>query len=205
MLRDKLQVLIDIVASDVAALPAGAGGATETSARMAETVPELTYSEVPPARQPVCDYLPDALDLIAQTRSDLADAISAIEGDLHWAIPSSYDANASFFTSDYLSRYAFAQIIGAGGPFSGGDFRMGLFCVAPEEDYPSHFHAAPEMYYPLTGPHEWQRSEGDWVSKPAFEMLWHDPFETHATRTGANPFLAVWIWTRDTDQPVGFS
>jgi quercetin dioxygenase-like cupin family protein len=203
VLNGEMWALIDIVVGDVGALGTGSPGAAETSARLAETVPGLMYSETGPARQPVCGYIPETLDLIAKTRGDLAEAISAIEGDLHWAIPKSY--NPDIFTSDYLRRYAYAQIIGAGGPLSGDDFRMGLFCVAPDEDYPTHFHAAPEMYYPLTGPHEWQRGDGDWVSKPAFEMLWHDPWETHATRTGANPFLAVWIWTRDTDQPVGFT
>lgn len=57
------------------------------------------------------------------------------------------------------------------------------------------------MYYPLTGPHEWQRGDGEWVSRPAFEAVWHDPFEVHATRMGPNPLLAVWIWTRDVDKP----
>jgi hypothetical protein len=203
MLKDKMQTLIDIVAVDVGALGAGSPGAAETSTRLAETVPTLKYSKIDPAREPACDYIPEALGLIAKTRGDLAEAITAIEGDLHWAIPKSYTPD--LFTSDYLRRYVYAQIIGAGGPLSGDDFRMGLFCVAPDEDYPTHFHAAPEMYYPLTGPHDWQRGVEDWVSKPAFEMLWHDPWETHATRTGANPFLAIWIWTRDTDQPVGFT
>lgn len=36
--------------------------------------------------------------------------------------------------------------------------------------------------------------------KSAPEMIWHDAFEVHATETGSEAFLSVWLWSEDTDQ-----
>ncbi len=83
----------------------------------------------------------------------------------------------------------------------GDDFAMGLFLLEPQVDYLDHRHAAPEFYLNLTGPTDWRFDFGAWLQLPAGSVLWNDPGRVHATRTGAEPWLSLWAWLSDVDQP----
>ncbi len=79
------------------------------------------------------------------------------------------------------------------------DFAMGLFLLRERVVYKDHHHPAPEFYLNLTGPTEWRFDAGEWTALPAGSVLWNDPGQVHATRTGGTPWLSCWAWIRDVD------
>ena len=148
---------------------------------------------------PVCDHLDAALQVLS--KSSLEKAIADARPFLHWV---SYDAYPrEDIGAGFADNHAFASIIGEGCPFEAVDFDLGLFIIAPHLFYRDHHHAAPELYAPLTGPHGWRFKPGDpLVWKDADDPVWNNPWEPHATMTGATPFLAFFCWTKDTSQPA---
>ena len=98
----------------------------------------------------------------------------------------------------YMQNYAYAELVGPSGPFAGDDFVFGLFVLGPGIHYLDHHHAAPELYWLLTEGSEWRRDGSDFMPRRAGETIWHEPWVSHATRTGPGPLLAVYAWTRDT-------
>jgi hypothetical protein len=79
---------------------------------------------------------------------------------------------------------------------------MGLLLLGPGRLYRDHLHPAPELYWTLTGPSLWLQGAGEFESRPAGSVIWHAPNVVHATRTGSDPLLALWIWTEDTNYPA---
>ena len=74
--------------------------------------------------------------------------------------------------------------------------------MAPRTFYRDHCHPAPELYAPLTGPHQWRFDRGPWTSRPAHQPVWNEPLAVHATLSGDAPFLCVYIWTREIGAPA---
>lgn len=156
----------------------------------------------PPAqRHPVVDrWLGPALDAFAGPPA-LGAAIAGAAAALHW---SGYDAYPpDRIGADFAAGHAFAPLIGGQAPFAAPDFEAGLFLIAPGLLYRDHHHPAPELYAPLTGPHDWRFGPGrPLISLPALRPLWNPPHRPHLTRVGAVPFLALYVWTRDVDLPA---
>ena len=103
----------------------------------------------------------------------------------------------------FRTGHAYASLVGPGGPFTAGDFDLGLFLIAPQVFYRDHRHAAPELYAPLTGPHGWRFAPGDPLDwQPAHTPVWNPPQRPHATKVGAVPFLCLYAWTSDVAEPA---
>jgi len=83
----------------------------------------------------------------------------------------------------------------------GDDFAMGLFLLTSGVDYLDHRHQAPELYLNLTNGSRWRFDFGTWRDMPAGSVLWNEPAAVHATRTTDSPWLSVWAWFSDVDQP----
>lgn len=83
----------------------------------------------------------------------------------------------------------------------GDDFSMGLFLLLPHVEYLDHRHSAPEFYLNLTGPTRWRFDHGDWQEQLAGSVLWNEPNQVHATKTGDEPWLSFWAWVSDIEQP----
>ncbi|MBC8036401.1 MAG: transcriptional regulator [Rhizobiales bacterium] len=132
--------------------------------------------------------------------ADLAAALAAVADHLRWRQSASY--NDSNLGEGFLENYGWSQIIGPHGFFPGRDFLLGLIMLGPHRHYKDHYHPAPELYWPLTGPSEWKRNEGTFEAKPAGDTIWHRPNVIHATKTTIHPLLAVWCWTSDTATPA---
>ena len=79
---------------------------------------------------------------------------------------------------------------------------LGLLMLGPNRHYKDHYHPAPELYWPLTGPTDWKQGAGGFETKPAGSLIWHIPWKVHATITDEKPLLAVWSWTCDTMTPA---
>jgi hypothetical protein len=125
-------------------------------------------------------------------------AIEAVRPDLGWI---TYDAYPQEEIGARFPRaHAFATLIGGRGLIPAEDFELGLFLIAPKTLYRDHFHPAPELYVPLTGPHEWRFGTGEsWREQEAHIPIWNEPLRVHATLVRDRPFLALFAWTRDVD------
>jgi hypothetical protein len=155
-----------------------------------------------PARiMPACSYLAETVGAAIAVESDVAAAIAAVEQSLHWKQNPNYSDEA-MGQHGYMNGYAYAEIVGPSGLFAGDEFLLGLLLLGPDRFYRDHYHAAPELYWLLTGPSHWRNGSSDWEAREAGSFCWHDPFVVHATATGSTPLLAIWAWTRDVGEPA---
>ena len=71
-----------------------------------------------------------------------------------------------FSATGFSENYGWCEIIGPQGFFKGDDFLLGLLMLGPQRHYKDHYHPAPELYWPLTGPTEWKQGAGGFETKP---------------------------------------
>ncbi len=147
--------------------------------------------------RPRCGHLDDALRAI--TGADpLRTAIEDIRPELHWITYDSYPREK--IGNRFPEAHAFVSLIGGSGFIPADDFELGLFLIAPKTLYRDHFHKAPELYVPLTGPHEWRFGASEsWTEYGAHTPVWNEPMRVHATLVRSVPFLSLFAWTRDVD------
>lgn len=144
---------------------------------------------------PACGHLDAALFCMHGSES-LRLAINASRPVLRWV---TYDA----YPTEMIGRrfpvaHAFVSLIGGEGLIPADDFELGLFLIAPKTLYRDHRHKAPELYVPLTGPHEWRFGTGEsWTEYEAHRPIWNESMQVHATLVRDIPFLALFGWTRD--------
>lgn len=153
-----------------------------------------------PRRLAATRYFPECVAASMFTSPDVAAALAEIEEFLHWKQNPNYSDR--LMGEGYMDNYAYAELIGPGGFFAGDDFLMGLLLLGPHRHYRDHHHAAPELYWLVTGPSEWRQGGGAFVKHEAGEMIWHESHVVHATRTGESPLLAVWAWTMNVKEPA---
>ena len=148
----------------------------------------------------VSQHLEAVLAPLRQTHATLARAIEAAVPFLDWLHFSDYPAEE--IGEAFLAGNAYCIIIGERGLIRAEGFDLGLFLIAPHLLYRDHHHKAPELYAPLTGPHGWRFSPGGPLClKPAHEPVWNEPDAPHLTKVGPVPFLCIYGWTRDVNDP----
>lgn len=160
-------------------------------------------THIRPARQSaVADrWLAPALAAVVPSQPALAAAIAAAAGQLEWITYDAYPRKE--IGEGFAAGHAFASIRGGEAPFAARDFDLGLFLIAPGVLYRDHCHAAPELYAPLTGPHGWRFGPGrPLMAKHAHEPVWNPPHQPHLTKVGRVPFLCLFVWTKDVNNPA---
>lgn len=155
---------------------------------------------VPAHEIAACRHLDGALAAV-EGHDRLRAAIVAARPCLAWEAYTPYSPER--IGQHFPGAHAFASLIGGGAPIPAEDFELGLFLIAPRMLYRDHRHTAPELYAPLTGPHRWRfGSDDNWASLPAHVPVWNEPRRIHATITGEVPFLCIFCWTRDVNDPA---
>jgi hypothetical protein len=173
-------------------------GATEVRAALpANPGPER---RMPACKTPIIDqWLDPALQAMDDARRPLANAIRDAAGHLEWAPYTGYPL--AEIGPGFPAGHAAASILGGDAPFAARDVDLGLFLIAPHVLYRDHYHPAPELYAPLTGPHGWRFGPGRPLTlKPAHQPVWNPPLQPHLTKVGAVPFLCLFVWTRDVNE-----
>jgi len=72
-----------------------------------------------------------------------------------------------------------------------------LTIQAPQIDYPSHVHKAPELYHVVAGQGLWQKGDGPYEPQPAGSWIVHPTGTRHAMVTKDQPMLSLAMWTAD--------
>lgn len=146
----------------------------------------------PPAAAPSLPVVRHWDDALAGG-GDLARALAPLAGQLRWH--QTYRADPP--SPRFLDEYGYSDIVGLGTAvptlLRSEELALGLLMLGPEIVYPPHVHPAEELYLPL-GPAEWWRDGGDWEPRSAGEVVHHAPNVPHATRTGAEPLAALYLW-----------
>jgi hypothetical protein len=93
----------------------------------------------------------------------------------------------------FLDRYGWTELIGRNGPVPSAQIAVGFLLLGPGTTYPSHRHAAEEVYLPF-GSASWQRGTEPWRDRPAGSPIHHPPWQRHAMRTAGAPLLALYMW-----------
>lgn len=144
-----------------------------------------------PASGTLATTLPSASDL---TRP-LIEAFETHKASRKWE--QSYSKADGVVGDDMLSGYGFAEVIGKHGPFVSTRVRSGIGVWGPGIDYPSHRHAAEEIYVILGGSAEFRMDEApdqDVFRKRAGESVYVTSMRTHAFRTLEEPLSVFYIW-----------
>jgi len=99
----------------------------------------------------------------------------------------------------FLARYGYGVILGppdrlARPLIDDASASMGLLMLGPDVLYPRHCHPAEEIYVPLAGTAWWQRGDAPWRRVPPGIAIHHPSGMPHATRTGGQPLVALYIW-----------
>ena len=133
----------------------------------------------------------------------LKTALDAGLDSLQWRVDDGgFYASGADVGAGYKSGNMHSLLIGPhNAPIPAEDFLLGFFLLAPHRLYRDHRHLAPELYVPLTGPSGWRFDRGPWEARAAGEALYNRPGVVHATRVGATPFLALFVWEKDIGSP----
>ena len=105
-----------------------------------------------------CKWVEAGRKLLEGSHPELAAVIGELKDGLSWHANAAYPEDK--FPPGYFDDWAFTQMIGPDGLFTGDDLMLGMFAMGPNLFYPRHNHAAPELYYQLTGDHKWQVGDG---------------------------------------------
>ena len=182
----------------------GGEGVGEVLERLArQNLDETQFHEAGARRIPAVRHFAECAAEIMIGDAGLAAALAALGDQLHWRQSSAY--SDAVLGEGFMDNYGWCELIGPRGFFAGNDFLLGLLLLGPGRHYKDHYHPAPELYWPLTGPSDWKKGAGGFETKAAGTIIWHPPLRMHATKTGAAPLLAVWCWTRDTETPASLA
>jgi hypothetical protein len=130
--------------------------------------------------------------------SDLRHALAGLGPWLVWTQNPNYRRTPP--SADFLDHYGYAVIAG---PHDGAPplvehaaLALGVLLLGPATHYPLHRHPAIEIYVPLNSA-EWWRGDGPWREEAPGAVILHSSGVPHATRTGGEPLLAVYLWSGD--------
>jgi hypothetical protein len=200
-LRRFLRVLEAALAGAVTrATEPDAAATLDGFARLVRSV-ETTDLRLDPAvpRAHVCRFWDAALRAASGSAQPLAAALGALGPSLSWTQNPNYRRRPPDAT--FLDNYGYAVVAGPsdGPPALALEPRLalGVLLLGPHAHYPLHAHPAVEVYYTLTPGGEWWRDDGPWRETPAGAAIHHAPNVRHATRAGASPLLAIYLWRGD--------
>ncbi len=143
-----------------------------------------------PAPLPVLDWLPQIRACAGPGTQALADTVADLAGTLPWG----QNYSAADFGAAFQARYGFMELIGPRGPLAAADIACGLLMFAPGTEYPQHRHEAEEIYVVLAGRAEWRAGDEEYAVAPPGAVLHRPSWSPHATRMGAEPMLALYLW-----------
>lgn len=163
-------------------------GVPEAAAFLADWPVGEVRRAAEPASLLVCEWIVD-LQAVAQTRAVVAE-LQRVAAELAWR----QTYGAGDFGEAFLRGYGWSEFIGLRGPVPSDRIACGVLLLAPGISYPSHAHAAEEVYLPIAGVAEWQKGSGKFVQMPVGQAIHHPSWTPHAMRTGDQPLAALYLW-----------
>jgi len=141
---------------------------------------------------PTPKHLADAL--AASQTHPLAARLAEVAAEIPWVQVSGHTMPPSI-----AGRYAYCDIVGPDALVRSDDICFGAYLQYPDTWYPMHWHAAEELYFPISGTALWSRDGVAGEPVPPGQLIRHASYERHAMRTGTAPMLALWVWLGNLD------
>jgi hypothetical protein len=182
-------MLVDMAALIGSAADAYAAAGTEASKQAADLLRGVSTRPVNLSPKPFPDDLSTALEALRP--GPLQDALLRTAPGFDWI---GGDGRLS-------DQIASAELVGPDGILKADSLRMGVFLQSPHTHYPSHSHAAEELYLVLAGTPLWQKDDGRFAPVSPGSAVRHLSYQRHAMKTAEDALLALWLWTGD----LGFS
>ena len=178
-----------LIAAYAAELRSRPHPSAQTAAALLETLADQRAAGAP-------GYVPPHLDtaLAAPGSHPLTAHLADVARRLPWVRMSGFPMPPAI-----RDRYCYCDIIGPEAPIRSDDICFGAYLQFPDTWYPFHWHAAEELYFPLSGTARWSRDGISEQPEPPGTLIRHASLERHATRTGPAPMLALWLWLGDLD------
>jgi quercetin dioxygenase-like cupin family protein len=189
-----LQALSETLAAESRAEPRLADFAGPVGQIKCETA---NYDRAEPLDHPVISFLEPALAVSSGWPALLA-ASHSLARLLRWYQIFQGTGPKPPFSDGMLA----AQVAGNAGVFTSPEVRCGLFLLAPGLRYPSHTHAASEVYMCLSGQLEIEHGIGRkpfTLSPGKYSITPSNCIHSLSTRT--DPVLLIYIWVGDVDAP----
>ena len=146
--------------------------------------------DTPPSSLPVLRHLPATAGHTIFSTADLAATLRQHSDACAWR----QTYAAADLPPEFLDNYGWTELIGQRGPTASDRIACGFLLLGPATHYPSHRHAAEEIYVPLAGTAAWQRGDANWQDQPPGTRIHHPSWMLHAMRTHATPLLALYLW-----------
>jgi len=121
--------------------------------------------------------------------------LQPIANQLEWVDAASFRKPPA----DFRGNFCFTRIVGPNSLIEADNFRFGVYLQDRQTVYPSHKHAAEELYYPVSGTALWQKDSGPFEPVTSGTLIHHLTYQPHATTTLEAPMLAFWAWLGDLD------
>jgi len=178
-------MLIDLAALISSAAEAYAAAGTEASKAAADLLRGVSSRSVslPPKACPA--DLSTALE--AMRPGPLKDALLRSASGFDWIAGDGRLAD----------RLASAELVGPDGILQADSLRLGVFLQSPQTHYPSHSHAAEELYLVLAGTPLWRKDAGRFEPVSPGSAVQHLSYQRHSMKTEGDALLALWLWTGD--------
>jgi Dimethlysulfonioproprionate lyase len=143
-----------------------------------------------PKSLPCLRYLNQLSDAAPEPENRLAGLLRQNRETFRWG----QTYTRADFGENFIDNYGWLEVFGTRGHFANDATAGGLMILGPNIVYPDHHHIAEEIYVPLTGGAEWRMGEGGFRAREAGEIIHHPSNANHATRTRAEPLLALYLW-----------
>ena len=164
-------------------------------ADFATTLREIALCAVKPgpgaADLPVCRFWP----ALSAKGGPLMTPLAGLAPQFRWVQNPNYVAAPP--DPDFLRNYGYVVLAGPGGLVESERLALGFLLLGPQTHYPTHRHPAAEIYIVAAGPAEWRKGEDPWHIEPEGSVIRHETMMPHATRTLAEPLLAIYLWQGD--------
>lgn len=160
--------------------------------RLAEEIDLLGPTRRPwaPARQPLTAQYPGSLAAGPSDTADLRGALAGFRDSLTWRFAPRLPALGPF-----ARRHAFCTLVGDGATRVPSErIRVGLMLIESRSFYPSHAHAADEVYLPLSGRSVFAVDGGRPRQPPPGRAVLIPSWTEHAIWTGKGTALFLWAW-----------
>jgi len=164
---------------------------SDIARRLTMILSEITVNtsvKIPTSVQ-VSSVLPEGLDL---DEGALAKHISDCYKYLCWRSP-----GFGKVPSAIAKSMAVVEVVGPDGMIFDQRCRFGLLVQASDTYYPTHQHAAEELYFILCGAAKWTVGNSTPELNGAGTFIHHKPHQPHAILTETKPLLTMWGWIGD--------
>ncbi len=150
------------------------------------------WREVEPRHLPAADFVATSIKRARALTRPLLETFAEHQHRLHWE--QTYCAEDGLVPQSMLDGYAYADVIGERGPFVSDRIRSGILVFGPGIDYPTHHHAAEEIYVLLAGNADFSLHGDAPARHRAGDVVYVDPNRPHALSTRKKSLVIFYLW-----------